>query len=206
MYLSITFLLLNKKNINKAYIVFLILTVFFNSLSARPYLHYMMVIIPLFVYPFMEGFDYLKNKPKLKTIFLILICAFLIIPLSRRTYDKIYVSFENNGYSDKSILEIKKLIEDNTTSDECITVYGNKNMYYVLSNRLPCSKYTYLFPIITIDKKIWGGFYSDLEKNKPKIIIYEDTYYTPYLDVYLTGNSYKLLYKSHDDYVYIREE
>ena len=206
MYLCLFFLLLNKKKFNRVYILFLLLSVLANSMSGRPYLHYNMVIVPLFVYPFMEGFEFAKNKPIYKKIGILFVILFIMIPNTMTLYNNLKHNYITNGYEDKSVLYIEELIRKNSKEEECIAMFGNKNYYYVETNRLPCSKNSYLFPIVTIDNNIFATFYSDLEKNKPKIFIYDYSYYTPYLDIYLEANNYKLIYSNEMDYVYLREE
>ena len=47
-----------------------------------------------------------------------------------------------------NIRNVVKIIEDNTSIDDPISVYGNKNILYVLSKRRHATKYSYLFPLI----------------------------------------------------------
>lgn len=66
------------------------------------------------------------------------------------------------------------IIRNSDENDEII-VWGNKNILYVLSGRMPASKYSYQFPLIDISGEIESEFFNDLKQNIPKlIVIYRD--------------------------------
>ena len=63
------------------------------------------------------------------------------------------------------------LIEENTSEDERISVYGNGDIIYIASNRLHATRYSYQFPIGEISPDIMDEYYEELENELPPIIV-----------------------------------
>ena len=78
-------------------------------------------------------------------------------------------------FSNTAVLSGKKqiasIIQSMTGKDDRITVIGNGNIYYLLSNRKSISKYSYQYPIAAIDPEIWEDYKTDIQNLRPKMII-----------------------------------
>ena len=204
----------NKKDIPSiAYLIYFVLSFLFISMSGRKFLHYGMLLIPIMIYPFaivMKEVERLSKKNKLVLMLPILLLSYNVIPTwidgidsAIKDYDA-YVS-ESNLEFPEPVNSIVKIIEDNSSKDDYITVYGNQNIYYVLTKRLTASKYSYQYPIYRVNDKISDNYFDDLSRNNPKIIV--DTLHDNAIKKFINEKNYKLLqsYKfknsTHDVYI-----
>lgn len=171
------------------YFFYLILTYLLISLSGQSYPHYGMILIPLMVFPISTFFSSQKNIS-----ILIILLTFISIPN--------WINGVNSAvnYCNEKMQHVKKEeqiveylvandISGNSSDNDKITVFGNKNIIYLLSGRLSSSKYTYQVPIINVDKNISLEYFDDLQKNKPKIIV--KTNENELLDKFIIENNYK---------------
>ena len=62
-----------------------------------------------------------------------------------------------------------------TDVDEKISVYGNYNIVYVLTQRQHASKYSYQSPIGSVNPAIMDTYFSDLERELPRMIVAIET-------------------------------
>ena len=77
-------------------------------------------------------------------------------------------------YPNNILLEfqaIADVIKANTDENDKITVLGNCDIIYLLSERKSASVYSYQIPIADIDTKIKEKYISDVEKLDAKIIV-----------------------------------
>ena len=166
-------------------------------MSGRDYLHYGLVIVPLLIYPISILFKMIKNKnnDNLLLVPLFLLC-FIALPSwintslnSFRIYNN-YV-FEELTYKEDPVYLVSKYIKKNTNKNDKITVFGGKNNIYIISKRMPASKYTYQGPLIEVNSKIEEYYLSDLENNLPKMFVV--TKESDKVDKFLNNHNYKLL-------------
>ena len=68
-------------------------------------------------------------------------------------------------------MEIVKTINKNTNSNDTISIYGNANYIYYMSNKLSASYYTYQTPIVYVNEDILDDYLKDIKKKKPKIVV-----------------------------------
>lgn len=66
-------------------------------------------------------------------------------------------------------------------------------MIYLLTNRLPASKYSYQFPIGTVSPKIFDKYFNDLEKTQPVLIIIEPERFDKNIENFLQKNNYNCI-------------
>ena len=148
------------------------------------------------------------KETNLSAIIIIYILTTLVIPPWLNTSEKIGTYLKNTIHDTSTIssdiLTIKDLIEDNTTLDDRISVYGNWDYIYLISNRLPVSKYSYQFPISNVNMKITGEYFKELKSVKPKIIVIEDISYDKKkkMQKFLNSYNYQELW-SKDDSIYV---
>lgn len=163
----------NKENcfFNVGYLIYMFVTILFISMSGRAYGHYGMSLIPMLVYPFCMMFKYIKSfsSNDLQLIVLVIIVMVFIMP------DWINIVFQSlsdmsDKYNSTYYSDVVNYIQENTDSDDLISVVGNSDIIYNFSERMSASKYSYQQPIATVDKKIQKEYFKDLEQNKPKII------------------------------------
>ncbi len=208
----IALLLLSKKNGNK--LTFLAMwfaaTLFGAFLAERPYPHYLIQVIPpaslLVVF---LGQSLLQHSKGVRLLPILTAVTALVIgiygiwaikfwyyPLMpyyqnyisfvtrRQTKDRYYAHFDPNL---PAMYATSERIAAQTTPDDRIFVWGDYPMIYALSRRLPPGKYTSSYHI-----QDFNGFdvtTEALEKMKPKYIVIDTNYKTPYpgLAAYMTG-------------------
>jgi hypothetical protein len=170
----------NKKNLRNtffyiAYFASFVLTIVSIAISGRNYPHYSMVMIPLFVPPLSFCIEKLyvflkplKSSIKKNTLPLIIICLILAPQLFHAL---IYVRNNLVSPGRKQLVTLGKIIEENTTENDAITVFGNSCIVYLLTNRDFASKYIYQSPIGDVDPEIAISYQNDICNGKPKIIV-----------------------------------
>ena len=94
---------------------------------------------------------------------------------------------------------ISSLIKENTTEDEAISVYGNWNIIYVISQRKHATRYSYQFPIGTVKPQIMDEYFEKLQEETPKIIIIAAGEYNDRMNSFLELNQYSLLWSENED-------
>lgn len=209
--ITILFCIENSKNkenrfFDIGYFVFLFFALFLTAMSGRQYDHYYMTMIPPLVYPISRFFKtvFKENAFKLtihgQTYSAQLCCfaaAFFIIggwiSLCNNS-DAMILSKWQNRYLD----DIVSLIERNTSTDERIIVFGNSDIFYLKSQRLAASRYSYQLPIATIDSKIMDEFFSEIEIALPKVAVVdyrfnpsEHRFFYKKIDCFFQENKYE---------------
>lgn len=178
--------------LNTGYLLYFIATILLIAISGRIYAHYGMILIPMISYPSTKVFEYIKNNFKIKKcIFLAAIIFVISLYLSARGIKNVANMYENmNNESDLNI-QVAKCVIENSREDDLITVFGNKNIIYLLSDRMPASKYSYQFPIGTVNPYIMDEYFEEINTKQPKImVIYNEL---KRMSDFLEDNNYMLL-------------
>ena len=205
--LCIFSILYREKKINFSYLVYLIISPLFICLSGMEYDHYGMVLVPAFSYPLALIFNEISNIEKesaskilgcIVGIWMVVTFAFgewsgLVISVQSK-YHEINIDSRNNN-----VIQICQYIENNTSKEDCISVYGNMNIIYVLSNRRHATKYSYQFPIGQIDTNIMDEYYKELQNELPPVVVVENSYYDERINEFLEFNDYKLTMCENED-------
>ena len=183
------FLLYYKKIISRQ-LTFILLwfaaTLFGVLLSGRPYPHYLIQLLPPLSLLIVLLFSL---KPLLSKIPIVICFSILIFSLikyhfyfySTYSYYKNYYSYAfklkptadyNNYFGSQvnQIYQLAKIIDDQTTSQDRIFVWGDHPYLYALSNRLPTTKYTVAYHIV--DFNGYDLTMSQLQAHFPSLIIY----------------------------------
>ena len=67
--------------------------------------------------------------------------------------------------------KVVSVIQSLTDEKDKITVVGNNNIFYLLSNRKSASKYSYQHPIARVYPKIWEEYVADIRRLTAKVIV-----------------------------------
>ena len=201
---SILYHLRNKKAINISYLVYLVLTVVLMVMSGQIYGHYGMILVPAVVYPISLVFGDVQRIKETNTsqALIILISLYLlsvmIMPNWLGTIKGIASIYEKkDDISNNSLAtEFKYIIENTTDEDDKISVYGNWDIIYVLSNRAHATRYSYLFPIGQVMPEIMDEYMESLQEELPRIIIVQNGRYDENIQSFLDDNDYQLRYSS----------
>lgn len=196
-------IVIQKKNkedyfFNLGYYIYMGVTLLLTSISGNIYNHYGMFILPMLIYPYALLFKELDTIKLRKTgINLIisfgLIC-FIGLPFIFQLSEKCLMDFKNRN-NEPFTNEFIEYVKNNTKEDDLISVFGNSNYIYNLTNRRSASKYSYQIPIADISKEIADEYFNDLLVNKPKIIIIDinEKYINliNFMNTFLENNNYK---------------
>ena len=206
--LSVIILLLQiiaKKNtvFNTAYVIFLVMNILVMSMSGRLYAHYAMILIPATAYPISLLVSYVFSFKNKKNLIISLPIIISVVILFINTFNSCWIISYNkaiDGISGKSTVSYLRLVEhsanyikENTEPNDKILVVGNENKIYTLSERLAASKYSYQHPIINVGEEIKKEFYTEIDKNPPKIIVMVSEVIG--MKDYLKTNNYKEINK-----------
>lgn len=193
------------------WILFSIYNAFF---SERPYIHYLLVIVPSFA--FLVGHMLENAKVKLVDIFIVVLVIFFALYHFQIYYKTIsyygnYVSFLTNGrniteyesFFDRNTprdYEIASFIRVHTSQNEPVFLWSDSAQIYALSNRLPLGKYIVSYHIIFY-KNADKVTKQEIEQSRPRYII--QTIERPLLGEVLL--SYRLRYMIEGAKIYERQ-
>ncbi len=82
------------------------------------------------------------------------------------------------------------MIDDNTTDDERISVYGNGDIIYLVSNRLHATRYSYQFPIGEIAPDIMDEYFEEMENELPSIVVIWERQADERIEDFLSEHNY----------------
>jgi hypothetical protein len=106
------------------------------------------------------------------------------------------LSFDGTNNVSVEVKYITDFIKNNTDKDDKISVYGNWNIIYILSERLPASRYSYQEPINKINENITEEYFMDLNNSLPKYIVVKKESYDSDLCDFILKNNYELVWQS----------
>lgn len=196
-----------KRKFDIIYLIYILITLLLICLSGMKYAHYGMVLIPAVIYPLSQLFAELESL-EIKQISkaLILIVSFYTLSTIILPDWVTLISSSASNYSKKDddkisnvVRTISTLIKDNTLENEAISVYGNWDIIYVISNRIHATRYSYQFPIGTIMPNIMDEYFEELQEELPKIIVISPKKYNNRMKKFLDLNEYDLLWNQNED-------
>lgn len=191
----------NKKTI--FYNMIVVVLLFLAIMSKREYLHYLIVVIPLFVPYVSIVFSKLSSyKINFYKICVVLIGGYLFYN-TNLTY--LFDSISNRGSIDKNIDNVGKYIKQNSNEEDRIYTHRLTGAIYIHSERLASNKYFFI-PSIS-DNLYIDDFKKNMEENRPKYIVISDRFFgsgdvDKYVKNLVNGSMYKLAYNSEHLSVY----
>lgn len=140
------------------YMLYMIVSFLMLSLSGRTYLHYNIVTVPALIFPIAALYGICEQQWKNaagQTALLLFAAVFLADTLHADWFPptqdlaRIYQERNEEHFSEK-LRTVCLLIGENTDADDKISVYGNWDLVYVISDRMHATHYSYQVPIGTI--------------------------------------------------------
>ena len=101
----------------------------------------------------------------------------------------------NEEKNSSSVNKVCEIIDSATDEDDRISVYGNWDIIYVLSNRMHATRYSYQFPVGTVKPEILDAYFEELEEQPPTLIILRVGDYDERIRQYLDTHAYSLIYE-----------
>ena len=155
------------------------LSVVMLCISGQKYGHYGMILYPLIIYciaRLFSKFDSIKDNFDKKTRVGLVISFFCIVGLlfSTEIMNVAKTTIKLTSHKDGEMNEMRQIaqiVQSGTNIDEKITVCGNCDIIYLLSNRDSVSKYSYQDPLAKISSEIEKEYFEDIEKLSAKMIV-----------------------------------
>lgn len=157
-----------------------VLCLVFALLSKRPFLHYLLVLIPLII-PILS--ITLENSIfKINIVYIL--CGIYIIYYS--PIQNILKNVENRNYNFfNDEVKIARYIKDNTINTDRIYSHRMQGLIYLEAERLANSKFFFI-PSLEDETPIIDEFKSNFERKKPKYIVFDERYdYNQDTDIYI---------------------
>lgn len=185
-----------KRFLSGVYLVYMLINLPLLAMSGMAYGHYGMLLIPSITFPIAILFRYISKKQDKLLVSFVAVMLFLnvlYIPC-KDTAKHCYSVLKNNEQPSAAMAEMIDVIQNNSNADETISVYGNNDLIYVLSDRVHATKYSYQFPIGTVYPPIMEEYRQGLSSEKPKLIIITPNHYDEDMMNLLHDNQYTLLW------------
>lgn len=160
-----------------------VLSVLLIVMPGKDYDHYGIILIPAMIYPVAYLYSWFFGHFSMKSSAVSLALAALLfigVMPGLLTFTKSVIkpisylasASEEGAKADPVVA----LILEKTTPKDRISVYGNADHYYLLSNRMSASRYSYQDPIEYVDPNVSRCYLDDLEANNPKVIVWPGIY------------------------------
>ncbi|MCL5970435.1 MAG: glycosyltransferase family 39 protein [Patescibacteria group bacterium] len=181
------FLFIKRKKINATTMFILLWFAFslFNAFfSQRPYIHYLLVLLPAFsLFLGLLAWDKKLQKVYLIVLILLLIVLstsfkvygktnkyyqnFLTFVLNKESLDSYRAFFDRNTLKD---YELVQFVKSHTKETDSVYVWGNNAQVYKMTNKLPPGRFTVAYHV-TASPSYINETENALKKIKPKYII-----------------------------------
>lgn len=177
-------------------LLFTFLSLLFISISGVEFPHYGMLLVACIIYPFSCFFGLnIKNKYVIFSIYFYLYIIVGFMWLDVFMYFP-RLSFGGVDNISEDVRYITNFIKNNTEKNDKISVYGNWNIIYILSERESVSRYSYQIPINKINENIIEDYFIDLSEYLPKYIVVQKESYDSDLWDFILKNNYELVWQS----------
>lgn len=179
-------------------------TVFCASLGGSLHWHYCMPLVPMVALPFARLLDYLHRRfsnSTLAKIAVILACGILILPVWGLSFGRLVkrAIIKDTTATPASIIEIGEFLQSQTTAADSISVYGNNDLIYIYSDRPHATRYSYQFPIGTVNPAILDEYFEQLQQELPKAIVIPPKALDSRMEHFLSENLYNLKWAQTQD-------
>lgn len=102
--------------------------------------------------------------------------------------------YRSQNHISDEVKTIVNIIDNNTDADDVISVYGNWNIIYVLSNRKHATRYSYQFPIGKVMPGIMAEYIIQMQQELPQIVVIDTNYQDDNIMDFLHSYQYDLVY------------
>ncbi len=161
------------------YLGLIIFNLIFTALPGDTYVHYGLMLIPIIICPYavllsdLNTADILLIK-YLKYVLAVACCVIIFSPSSLSVYiDGFYdITHVGEEYYPEEYAYIVGYTDYFTSEEDRVLYFGNCNRYYLLTDRLCVSKYSYQSPIFDVAEELGFSdeFFSELDRDPPKLI------------------------------------
>lgn len=175
---GILYNLRNRISLNATYLIYMILSLMLICMSGRMHEHYGMVLVPLIAYPVSLIFQNVEavENVEIYKVFGVILCVYtvstIILPSEIEWIKRIPAQYQvRNGDGLIEFHDLINIITEYTDESEAISVYGNIDCVYVLSQRKHATRYSYQFPVGEIMPEILNEYFIQLAEELPPLIV-----------------------------------
>lgn len=201
--ISIYFCIFKNKILYGAYLCYIFLSLLFTCLSGMTYSHYGMALIPMVSFPIASLLDMVspqKQEKGMALIVIVYLMGVIVMPDWLDLCSEIMLTHDHKEetHRDMTTYEISEYIKNNTSENDTISVYGNWNIIYVLSDRAHATKYSYQFPLCEVMPSIRNEYLEQLGEELPPIIVVQSRFYDDTISTFLEEKGYALVLPEKD--------
>ena len=167
-----------------------------NLLYLIYYPHYAVIIFPIVIYPLCVAVEHLESYGSNNFLAIILLCCAFVFPTF---YPLLQRPWHRNIELPEQTKTICKIIEEKTDKEDNISVYGNWDAIYVLTDHKHATRYSYQYPIAEVSKMILDDYFTQLHSELPKIIVVQSGHNDERILAFLKDNHYSLYWSENDD-------
>lgn len=201
---GILFNLRRQLYLNITYVACMILSLILVCMSGMIYAHYGMVLVPLAAYPvslIFQNVESIENTEIFKAVRVLLsvyALSAIIVPEWIELVKEIPGQYEaKEDHLAQAYNGITDVIVEHTDQDDAISVYGNLDIIYVLSQRKHATRYSYQVPGGAARPEIINEYMYELGKELPPVIVTQ--HYDSIISDFLTENKYSLIWGEHGE-------
>lgn len=189
--------------LNRTYFAAIMLSMIMTAISGRLYGHYGIQNIPLFAYPLARVLEKTRSWRTAKTkatnvVVLIGLACMLLLPDWAAMQQENYQTQSGND-PEETKQKVIQLIEENSTPEDTISVYGNWDIIYLRTGRRHATRFSYQLPIGKISPEIMQEYVEEIEEERPAVVVIAEDTESALLRETLLRCRYKLLWKQEND-------
>lgn len=202
---GILYNLRNRVYLNATYFISMILSLMLCCMAGRTYGHYGMVLVPLVAYPVslvfqnMESIENAETSKMIGVILVVYALSAIIVPSEIEWIKRIPAQYQvRNGDGLIEFHDLTNMITEYTGENDAISVYGNIDCVYVLSQRKHATRYSYQFPIGEVMPEILDEYFAQLAEELPPLIIVTSEHSDDRILDFLKENNYSYIWGGQD--------
>lgn len=185
----------------------MISNVYLICISGMQYPHYGMILVPIVIVPIAGMFSYIAEYSGNQPIGTYLFSGYLILTVVWNNWSSLINStwITYNTRNEESISQnvktMAEIIQKNTSSEDRISVYGNLDIVYVVSERSHATRYSYQFPIGSVYPAIRVDYMMQLREEKPLIIVVQKGHYDSDIKEFFNNECYELIWAENNELI-----
>lgn len=204
--ICVYFALVKKSYLQYCYAAFLLGTLGLIAMSGQRYGHYGMPLVPAMVFPIASLLAVCESGKEKEVnpaaLFIILwlsvsVLAPVWMPHFRfvlRCYDE-----RNEKVYSRTVQDVCTVIEQKTSKDETISVFGNWDIIYLLSHRRHATRYSYQYPLCEVNGEIMKDYLRQLGEELPKLIVISGHECDHGMTAFLEKNQYRCIWTEDEE-------
>ncbi len=120
---------------------------------------------------------------------------------------RVISTYENRGEEHRSglVLEVCRIVGEHTEKDDKISVYGNWDIIYILSNRMHATRYSYQIPVGNIMPELMDDYFRQLGEEQPPVILTAPGFMDERLNSFVQQYHYKEIWSESGTIIYLNE-